>query len=81
VRDALRWKQCFNEATTARSWKFPAILTHQRAAAGLCSRGQRFAFQMLQHHEVDAVLFAHVEKDADTRMLQAGGGCPSSTLG
>ena len=29
---------------------------------------------MLQHHEVDAVLFADVEQYADIRMLQAGDG-------
>jgi hypothetical protein len=29
---------------------------------------------MLQHHEVDAVLFADIEEDADIRMLQAGDG-------
>ena len=29
---------------------------------------------MLQHHEVDAVLFPDVEQDADVRMLQAGDG-------
>jgi hypothetical protein len=29
---------------------------------------------MLQHHEVDAVLFADVVKDADIGMIQAGDG-------
>jgi hypothetical protein len=48
------------------------LIERQRAFAH--ARGQGFALQMLQHHEVDAVLLADVEEDADIRMLQAGDG-------
>ena len=33
---------------------------------------QCFAFDVLHHHEVDAVLAADVEERADVRMVQAG---------
>jgi hypothetical protein len=46
----------------------------QRAASGLLPRAARVSPSMLQHHEVDAVLFADVVKDADIRVIQAGDG-------
>ena len=37
-------------------------------------RGQRLAFQVLHHQEVDAVLVADVVQRADVRMVQRGDG-------
>ena len=35
-------------------------------------RRKSFAFQVLEHHKIGAIVFADVEEDADVGMIQAG---------
>ena len=43
----------------------------ERQCTFLQTIGKRFAFDVLHHHEVDAVLTADIVKGTDVRMIQA----------
>src|SRR5262245_32044727 len=46
----------------------------ERQGAPFESRGQRFAFEILEHEKVDAVALSDVVKRADVRMRERGDG-------
>jgi hypothetical protein len=70
-----RWltpERCARSSASAICGVLQRLIQWQRAFGD--ARRERFAFQMLQHHEADAVLIADIVKHADIRMIESGNG-------